>query len=416
MKIYKRIITIMLTIIMALNMNMISFAGEHKELSSNEKIVLLKAEEVAIFHVKSVMATNEDSPWNSGVRISQRKAMFDINNEISAYYLELENKNKEPAGYIVVGANMGEFPIIEYSDMGVSFLDMGLQNTKSKIEEDSGLNVKENSSKVLYLGNLFYAVEHTMENEETITYDITTSDCSKMELSDITDKNTDDLADIIQEAWNFYETNTGGSNPPDSGEDFITNPSNYESGYDSVNHFIITNGARYYNTMTDFADSNAKVCAPTAATNLCKYWYLRDTSRFVNLFKDCSWDSVFDSFVDYMETSYYETGTSDYNVADAYRLFFDEVGLSCQAWFSSGTNNGRYIVNELDNDRPCHLMVHDHYLYGNHSVLAVGYAEYKYGSSYSTYIRIADGWTNYPSRYVWGPCNGSWCYVVVIPD
>lgn len=35
------------------------------------------------------------------------------------------------------------------------------------------------------------------------------------------------------------------------------------------------------------------------------------------------------------------------NTADAYRLFFDEVGLSCQAWFSSGTNNGRHIVNEL---------------------------------------------------------------------
>ena len=44
------------------------------------------------------------------------------------------------------------------------------------------------------------------------------------------------------------------------------------------------------------------------------------------------------------------------------------------------------------------------------------YAEYRYGNSYSTYIRIADGWTNYPSRYVWGACYGTWKYVVVIPD
>lgn len=90
--------------------------------------------------------------------------------------------------------------------------------------------------------------------------------------------------------------------------------------------------------------------------------------------------------------------------------------MSCQAWLFSGTNNGRYIVNELNNDRPCHLIVHNHYMYGDHSVLAVGYAEYRYGNSYSTYIRIADGWTNYPSRYVWGACYGTWKYVVVIPD
>lgn len=36
--------------------------------------------------------------------------------------------------------------------------------------------------------------------------------------------------------------------------------------------------------------------------------------------------------------------------------------------------------------------------------------------AYSTCIRVADGWTNYPSRYVWGACYGTWKYVVVIPD
>lgn len=35
--------------------------------------------------------------------------------------------------------------------------------------------------------------------------------------------------------------------------------------------------------MTDFADSAARVCAPTAATNLCKYWYLRNPSEYGNL-------------------------------------------------------------------------------------------------------------------------------------
>ena len=120
------------------------------------------------------------------------------------------------------------------------------------------------------------------------------------------------------------------------------------------------------------------------------------------------------AFYDYMDTSK-TIGTYDTKVAGAYEAYFKECGLSCSAYFYQGTNNGLAIVEELNNNRPCHLMIHNHYKYGNHSVLALGYSQFRYGSAYSTYIRIADGWTNYPSRYVWGPCSGAWNYVVVIP-
>ncbi len=52
----------------------------------------------------------------------------------------------------------------------------------------------------------------------------------------------------------------------------------------------------------------------------------------------------------------------------------------------------------------------------NHSVVALGYSQFTYSSigSRSIYIRIADGWTNYPSRYVWGNCQGNWNYVSVL--
>lgn len=414
MKVYKKILAVILAVSMVINCNIISFANEYQNNIDSDIVLMKDAEQIAVFHIKNVMAYKKGSMWEEGVRICCRKAIFDINNEIAAYYFGLEDSNKNPAGYIVVGGNKNEIPIIEYSDEDNSFLNLGLEKTKDKAQDEYGIQVEENNSKIIYTGDMNYIAKHKMQDGEYIAYDISTSNFSVIDLNNVEEIHYSNVEDI-NNAWDFYN-NTANSTPPDSGSEFITNPYNYEDGYDSSNYYTITNGVRYYNIMTDFADSAARVCAPTAATNLCKYWYLRNPSEYGNLLKGNSWNNAFDSLAEYMETSYYESGTSDDNVADAYRLYFDEVGFSCQAWLFSGTNNGRYIVNELNNDRPCHLIVHNHYMYGDHSVLAVGYAEYRYGNSYSTYIRIADGWTNYPSRYVWGACYGTWKYVVVIPD
>lgn len=83
-----------------------------------------------------------------------------------------------------------------------------------------------------------------------------------------------------------------------------------------------------------------------------------------------------------------------------------------------GTDEGQKLVNDLNNGRPCHLIMHNHRTYGEHSVLAIGYVDFTYDSIYndpsSTYIRIADGWSSTADRYVWGSCYGTWNYVSVI--
>lgn len=63
--------------------------------------------------------------------------------------------------------------------------------------------------------------------------------------------------------------------------------------------------------------------------------------------------------------------------------------------------------------RPVHLMLHDHYKYKNHSVIALGYMQFRYDDYDSIYIRIADGWSRTANRYVWGMCYGTWNYVSV---
>lgn len=60
------------------------------------------------------------------------------------------------------------------------------------------------------------------------------------------------------------------------------------------------------------------------------------------------------------------TGTLDSAVAPAYVSYFKSKKLSCTAEFTKGTGSGSKIVDEIDSNRPCHLMVHDNNMYGNH--------------------------------------------------
>ncbi|MCI8956117.1 MAG: hypothetical protein HFG29_03885 [Eubacterium sp.] len=161
--------------------------------------------------------------------------------------------------------------------------------------------------------------------------------------------------------------------------------------------------------------SSGAVCAPTAATNLLFYWYSRNTKKYKSLL-DTSWTNTFNLMSKYMKTSE-KSGTKDKNIADAYKKYISHHGFSVSAKFHSGTSEGKKIVSVINEGRPCQLILHNHYKYGDHAVLALGYQQYIYehwyGNTYQTYIRIADGWTSKASRFVWGGCKGSWNYVNV---
>ena len=108
MKVYKKILAVILAVSMVINCNIISFANEYQNNIDSDIVLMKDAEQIAVFHIKNVMAYKKGSMWEEGVRICCRKAIFDINNEIAAYYFGLEDSNKNPAGYIVVGGNKNE--------------------------------------------------------------------------------------------------------------------------------------------------------------------------------------------------------------------------------------------------------------------------------------------------------------------
>lgn len=350
--------------------------------------------------VYAFMGTNKnfsESKWENCI-ISSEKALFDSDNNISAYYIELM-KNDKKCGDIILEANY-PYSIIEYSYDDESFLEIA----EEKVEED--YNIDENKQKIYYLGGMNYVVSGKNDNGKKIYVNITTSNMEKMskkKLKYIEKENSD----INVQEVSFK------SRPDNSGDGFITAPGDYESGYDTYKSKNIKNYNITYKIMSQF--SSGGVCAPTAATNLLFYWYNRDTKKYKSLL-DTSWSNTFKLMSKYMKTSK-TNGTKDANVADGYKKYISHHGFNVSAKFHSGTSKGKKIVSVINGGRPCHLILHDHYKYGEHSVLAVGYQQYIYkhwyGDTYQTYIRIVDGWTSKASRFVWGGCKGSWNYVYV---
>lgn len=418
MKFVRKIMSAIMILILVLSNNTVAYAAESNHSISIENIDVHVAEKIAITHIYDTLYTDSNSLWNNGVKINCRKALFDTSENISAYYFGLIDKNNQNNGYIITSANTAGYPVLEFAESGNSFINEAIAVTLDNVEMSANSNVSK--SKVYYMGGFSYAVEHLLDDNTKIMYDITSSNIAVVDKKNIHHKQKKNDKKDYSDDWNIYKNkHYGQSNPPNSaGAGYIMSPEQYESGYiNDAEAYLVTNGGQKCFVLKDFADYG--VCSPTAAINLCRYWYRRDKTKYGALCKNNSWTYSFWLMHDLMKTTE-KNGTYASNMPDGYKLYFDACGLSCQAYLCNWTNNGRYIVDELNNNRPCHLNVNNHYAYGNHSVFAVGYKEFIYnkwyGKSYSTYIRIADGYTPYPNRYVWGGCTGDWNYIVVIPD
>lgn len=322
-----------------------------------------------------------------------KKVLFDSNQKVSAYLYNVK-KNKQIEGYIIASSEENN-NIIEFGD------ELFLDNASEKVEEN--FDVKKKKQKVYYLGGMSYAIGGNDNKDEKVLVDVSNNNIEKISEKEMC--RMDSEVDKVSL-----------SSPPDnSGDGFITNPGKYESGYDSSSSKNVKGYNITYKIMSELQSGG--VCAPTAATNIMLYWYKRDSKKYKKLYYKSNWKTTFTKLRDYMKCKS-KGGTLDKNVATGYSKFFDLVGVNnYTVKFHSGTNSGRKIVSEINNGRPCHLIVHDHYKYNDHSVVALGYKQYIYehwyGDRYETYIRIADGWTNSPTRFVWGKCKGSWNYVTV---
>lgn len=94
------------------------------------------AKKIADFQVDETVKTGE-TEWKAGTKAGRVFSLYNQDKEIQAYAVELK-RGSEDAGYVVVGAEKENAPIIEFRTSG-KFLDENLRNGEYLLY-DGGIN------------------------------------------------------------------------------------------------------------------------------------------------------------------------------------------------------------------------------------------------------------------------------------
>ena len=310
--------------------------------------------------------------------------LYDHDENISAYNVKIKDLNDKPSGYIIISADKQEYPIIEYAYDGTFYME----SVEKQIMEDKGIAYRAGRNRIYYNGNYNYGIKvndtyYHMAGDKIQSY-------NPKSISDykINDEYTTEENVYIRNEWKAYTTKVS-SAPVGS---VITNSDLYESGYSNRTADYCAGMPSKWFLMTDF--SSGGVCAPTAGTNLCYYWTLRD-STYSNLLNR-SWTATFNRISTLMGAND-GNGASTLDIRRGMIAYFQERGYtSTETYYStcsSTTHFNDYIKGEINVGRPVILSLLEDEYYGDHAVLGVGYVRYMYSGTWSShYIRIADGW------------------------
>lgn len=393
------------------------------------------AKKAAIFLIIDTCHSDPDSPWNDGIILNKSEYMYDFANQLTAYLFYISNLNNEPTGYIVINSSKLGIPVIEFS-----------QSKDSYFYEIQKLNevTRSNSNKLYYLGGLNYYLESGNDEENVTVYDLNSADLrqisettmNEIQISYDTEKemaaekialslNSQVLSKEVPDEestlsyfslWNTVETTVmpmRSSSPP-TGNVEITDPSLYESGYETYNtgnvdtaaylnkNFHTTSALRYVNGV-----SYPGNCGPVAATNImqyykyrydnkgweCKIWIDSPESTFVELCSYLPYPAIHD-----------KGGTDTTTLSEGLRSYALSRG---DKWDSNYYNNCNFdiIKQQIQSGRPMIYNVFNHGYYDDHSMVAFAFREYVYSGllgtkTYSRYLAVADGKVSTANRYV----------------
>lgn len=222
------------------------------------------AKKIADFQVDETVKTGE-TEWKAGTKAGRVFSLYNQDKEIQAYAVELK-RGSEDAGYVVVGAEKENAPIIEFRTSG-KFLDENLRNGEY----------------LLYDGGINYYKVDEVTNQAT-SLDGSQVSVSVKDIPTVEDEPKGAAAEENKDEWNMLSNQArssgGGSTPPtEKKQGDITDPRKYETGYMSIDHQIAPDAALYeYYTMGGLSNK-AGSCTPTAAVNLLKYYTLRKRLR-----------------------------------------------------------------------------------------------------------------------------------------
>lgn len=361
-------------------------ASETTDIITGQQAILIAKQ-----HVINTVSEEDGCDWKDGVNLSGVTPLYDLDENVSAYCVSVDNMEGEDNGYIVISSNRHVYPVIEYSTSGQSIIDIAVKGRSNN-----------DVNKFYYCGNLTYLMQ---DNQEEF-YDISSGEVIKAELSGYENIPESERADTDEnyEYLPLFETYSNNDTE-------ITNPDLYEKNYVSKSGSTVLNNLTSYFTMDDFEAGNIfgleTHCTPTAMTNLMLYYYKMNTSKYGNLLNG-TWQKTFDELYKDVKCTL-EDGTFEVNMGPGLKKYLTGRGYTnSSVIFKNPRGDGAEdeIIDYFNNTRrPCIISTNHHGYYKTHTMLGVGYVRYMTQSSgivsYPTYVRLADSWHDRPNRYVY---------------
>ncbi|MGB8452449.1 MAG: hypothetical protein WCD89_08960 [Anaerocolumna sp.] len=342
--------------------------------------------------------TSEES-FKSNIYVNSSEEIFNIDGEISGYLIQLEDIDKNPSGYVIVGASHQQMPVIEYAYDGECFLETARQYITNR----EGLAADD--LMIYYLGGLDYYIGTA---DDKYIYKVSSNGIVKIKRTEVNASEQIEFNDTgkeyINELWKTWEDyvkeNVNNINISNISKDnIIAADKTSQPVYDSVSSVFILNYDKVpYTTIFDRNNDEDYQSGGVCATNLMLYWYCQDT-KYSELFQT-SWNNVFHNLYDDMSILQY-CGAEPDEFLLAVKDYFktNASGYSSAAFYSFNADWDR-VSTEIDNNCPTAIVLQEGVSNEKQYVLGVGYKNYKVGTVDSPFVLIADGFGSKAVRYV----------------
>lgn len=383
----KRIISSLLAITSLFCICTVSMASTEKVAFVNSSIAQQIATNFVIARIQATDSNLVENTFPFPFSVVLSDTMYDLNGDISAYKFDILDENAGYSGYVIAGAQNRFLPIIEYGvGNSPSFLDVA----KNELEATQ-------SSKLYYVGGFEYYIETpSNEHSKTAIYNVATGNRIAANTSELNKLiKTSSVDDLYSNIWN--NSLVYASQHTRSGNTIITDPFDYETGYDSYNINYIDSALQPdYITDSDYPFSiRTNACSAIAATNLFLYHY--EENDKTSLMYNGSWYNSFEKIREYANHIDGEYVTVR-KLTQAINSYVDAQGYTLALADFTDSPSESLMTGAVANDSPQILLVNEHSDYEDHFLLTLGYEKffysYPYDTPYVTYFVVADGWNN----------------------
>ena len=375
MKLTKKLTSLLLAIVLCLTLGIPALAAEDTPEMDEETAVT-----VALLFV---LGNIGNSQWDMTTTVDRIVPMYDNNETVSAYLVQLKTSDGA-AGYVIVSADL-RYPLIaEYSDDATAMVCEPNQLALAEDEPAAG--------KIYYYGPMNYGTE----KRETAEINAERNSVQSQENFRAGAAMVRMVQSVNQEAGYSVQTTT----PTGKEGNYIYNPLEYlKSLYPASQFQLLGSASAGETSVTLYTIAERNACAVYATAAVIKF----------HLGSSYSFSSIVNYCLSYAETGGYARRDSD-GVMNYYmalgklqpfaRACCAHYGLNLNVTSMTFTTFG-LAKGEIQNGRPCILNIASSDQYADHSVTAFAWASYLVpnvdvtgaGITYD-FFKVVDGYDN----------------------